>query len=152
MTAPQDAHVLALAHGALGWAAAVGLGVVAVLALFCGWSRRIQLAAAAAVLVATLTAALGFVLEPAYEDRLRQRLFVRSPSLGWLFERKLHAAIVAVLLAWSGLFLLVALRRARAPELRAELRRAATVGFAVAAALAALAAIAASFVARVVHF
>lgn len=152
MTKLADLRALATAHGVLGWLAAGGLVAVAALALLRGWQRKLALAAAAVVLAATVAAALGLALEPAYEERLRQRLFLRSASLGWLFERKLHAAIVAVLVAWSALLLLLALARAREPRLRAELGRAATAGFVASAVLGLFAVVAASLVARAARF
>jgi membrane protein YqaA with SNARE-associated domain len=152
MTTPESLRVLASVHGVVGWIAAAALATVAGLVLARGWQRKTELLAAAATLAATVGAALGFALEPAFDERLRQRLFAHSASLGWLFERKLHAATVAVLLTWGALWLLLALHRARAPRLRTELGRAATAGFVASAVLIVFASVAASVVARSARF
>jgi hypothetical protein len=46
--------------------------------------------------------ALGTVLYPPYRNTLKQRLFVQTPTIGWMFERKEHLAVGAIALAWVG--------------------------------------------------
>jgi ABC-type phosphate transport system substrate-binding protein len=88
-------------------------------------------------------------------------VFVDSPALGWLFERKLHFAFGAMALAWCALALLtaaaLAARPAPAPSAAApprripawtrDLERAGQAALAGSTALAALAAILAAVVA-----
>src|SRR6185312_5465887 len=96
------------------------------------------------------TSGLGLALHDTYRSRLRQRLFVQAPALGWLFERKLHAAFAATLLAVGGLALLGAL--ARDERAARELRRSALLAWCAAAALSVFASIASALVARHARF
>ena len=100
---PVQLRTLAKAHGALAWASVAALVVALVLV----WSGRRALAGwavpvAAALGVATFVTGVG--LHGPFQGRLRQRLFLASETLGWLFERKEHAAFGALALTLSALF------------------------------------------------
>lgn len=130
---------LSRAHGALAWAAAAALAV-AVIAV---WRRRAS-GGALAALAAALGAgafATGALLHVPFQVKLRQKLFLASASLGWLFERKEHAAFGALALALCGVVALGAERAARrAGDAGAgALRRAAILALAGALAFEALA-------------
>lgn len=150
-------RAIARAHGIAAAVATAALIMALGLLFFEQRSGRRRAFAVGAVAVAsiTLAGALGLLLDDAYRSRLRQRLFVEAPALGWLFERKQHLAFGAILLGWSGLCSLGAAwllatgpsqsgaDRARRAALSSELARAAKVGWAAAAILA-FAALAAS--------
>jgi hypothetical protein len=95
-------RVLERVHGHLGW-----LSVAALLhpAILLRPARRVRLARLAVALATSFvvaTAALGAYLYPEYRARLKQRIFVESPRLGWIFERKEHLAVGAVAFALVG--------------------------------------------------
>lgn len=131
---------LAAAHGVIAWVATVALAVGAAL-LIRGHARARWVAVAALTLTA-LAAALGAPLSWAYRQHMRQRLFIHSADLGWLFERKLHVSAVLTALALATLALLAAAPHAADPRLARELRRGARVGVAIVAALALFASVA----------
>lgn len=143
-------RLLERAHAILAWIATIALLFSAVVALRKGPSARGLLGASAlggALLLGT--GALGLLLDEGYRSRLRQRLFLASPDLGWLFERKLHLAFGAMLLAVAGLASLVALRRAAPSGDRATaLTRAVKLALGASALLALFASIASALVAR----
>lgn len=121
-------------HGHLGWLAAAALVHPAV--VLRGPARRAPLAASLATLLVTVVAALGAWIYPVYRSRLKQEIFVRTPSIGWAFERKEHLAAGAVLLAWAGLMAhLVSVRLPGGPR-RTSLWRSARLAYAAAAVLA----------------
>lgn len=108
---------LARVHGVIAWAAAAAL----VVALALAFARRaagrgVVAATAAAAALLTGAGAAGLGLDLPYRGRLRQRIFLEAPALGWMFERKLHLAFGAAALAWCALALLAAaaLERRRA--------------------------------------
>lgn len=150
---PEALHTLERVHGLVAWAATAALVAASVLKLRRGRSRPASIAATLAVLALTVASAFGLWLHPAYDAHLRQRLFVRSAELGWMFERKHHLAVVAVLLGWSALLSalaaapLTALHPARPP-----LARAATVGLVASTTLALVAAIIGAVVSQTTHF
>lgn len=110
---PDARSWLAHAHGALAWAAALGVTAALGAALSRRAPRaRAPLAAVAAALVSAAFAA-GLPLDRPYRGRLRQQVFIDSAALGWLFERKLHLSFGAVALAWCALALLAASALAR---------------------------------------
>ncbi len=148
---PEALRSLAHVHAIVAWIATAALMVTAALLALRERARRAWVASgiAAAALVIT-TSGIGLALHDAYRARLRQRLFVASPSLGWLFERKLHAAFAATLLAVGGLALLVGM--ARAPRAARDLRRSARLAWTLAAALAIFASIASAIVAPHARF
>lgn len=128
----------------------------ATLALFATpFVREARRALAAAVTFALLlaTSGLGVVLDQPYRQRLRQHLFIASPSLGWTFERKEHAAFAALLLAGSGLAALLLARRARARgPMASPALNSARIAWTGSALLALAAAVASAVVARRAHF
>lgn len=139
-TVVDPVRLLEHVHGHLGW-----LAVAAMIhpAIVLRLRARADLAVGLATAFATGTAAIGVVLYPAYRDRIKQSIFIASPKVGLLFERKEHLAFGAVLLAWAGALAYVAYRRRGAgePELpRESLRRASQVSFTLSALLAAIAA------------
>jgi hypothetical protein len=159
-----ELRALAWGHEIAAWIATAALAVVP-------WvvsrepARRglLIVVSAGAVLSITLAGALGVLLDDAYRARIRQRLFVEAPALGWLFERKEHLAFGAILLGWSGALSLSAAlllterssRRAKGElgeMLASDLRLAAKVGWAAAALLALAASVASTIVARRASF
>ncbi len=46
----------------------------------------------------------GVFLHPPFQNKLRQKLFLMSATLGWLFERKEHIAFAAISLVLCGFF------------------------------------------------
>jgi hypothetical protein len=87
-------------HGHLGWLAAALLAHPAI--VLRDRARRAHLAVGLATGLVTVTAGIGASLYGAYTDRLRQSIFVASPTIGLLMERKEHLAFGAVVLAWAG--------------------------------------------------
>ena len=128
-------HTIERLHGLIAWIATAALVLAA-------WRRRAGVSAIAASL-AVAAAGLGLGLDDGYRGRIRQRLFVQSASLGWLFERKLHVAFGAVVLAVGAAAALMALRlveaRGGGPALARDLRRSAAIA-AVGSAILAIAA------------
>jgi hypothetical protein len=149
---PETLHLVAQAHAVAAWIATAAL-VVALPRLIRRRRDRVTLAvSAAAALGITIAGGLGVLLEATYRSKIRQRLFVRSPSLGWLFERKEHLAFGAILLAWCALSTVVAARITRDPERAGDLERAARLAGIAAAGLALAASVMAAIVARRAHF
>jgi hypothetical protein len=130
-------------HAAAAWLATAALVAIGVMHLR---GRRPRLVAWLGGLGAALTVAAalsGAMLDEGYRARLRQHLFLESASLGWLFERKLHLAFGALVLALAGASTLAASASSDAGELgplyARGLRRAATVAWVTAALLALIA-------------
>jgi hypothetical protein len=153
---------IAAAHGLLAWISAALLAIAAGLL-----ARRRPLpryAIAASALATALTAivsGLGMLLHEPYLSRLRQRIFVKDPALGWLFERKEHFAFGSLGLALGGLtslvvFVLVERRFIRGTNVGSAptspvliaLRRAVLTAYIASAALALAACILSTLVAR----
>lgn len=140
---PDLLRRVALVHGVLAWIAAVALIALAIalvrLRKDARVSRGIRLASAAATSLVVASFATGVWLDLPYRTHLRQRLFLASRTLGWLFERKLHLSFGALVLAGLALAALFA----AGPDSHAgpsrALRRASRAGY-VAAAIFALAA------------
>jgi hypothetical protein len=138
------------AHAISAWAA-TALSIAAA-GLFASSSRRARPVGVLAATLVVVTGALGFALNDPYRARIRQKLFLASPSLGWLFERKLHAAFAAVLFAVCAIAAQGALaRRVDGPTVR-ELTRSALLAWTACAALALAASVASAIVARSAHF
>lgn len=93
-------RALSQAHGALAWASIAAL-VIAVAWAFRG-RRSGALAASIAAALGIATFVTGAMLHMPFQVKLRQRLFLASAALGWLFERKEHAAFGALALAICG--------------------------------------------------
>jgi hypothetical protein len=147
-------RALERAHGALAWVGTAGLVVAGALPRFTNtMSRRARvtwLAIATGLLVAAT--ALGFVLHDPFRFRLRQRLFIASPALGWLFERKQHAAFASVLLSVCALAALARRERIGPGSEADALRGAASAAWVASVVLALAASIASVVVARRAHF
>jgi adenylosuccinate lyase len=133
-------QALARLHGVAAWLATVTL-IAAAWAQASGRARRLTVAlGAAAATLALAAGGLGFALHDGYRARIRQKLFLQSATLGWLFERKQHLAFAAVLLAVAAAAITIATRRLEArPGAEAvthELKRASTFAWSAAAVLA----------------
>jgi hypothetical protein len=149
-------QALARLHGVAAWLATVAL-IAAVGARVSARARRF--AAALGMIATTLALAaggLGFALHDGYRARIRQKLFLQAPALGWLFERKQHLAFAAVLLAVAAASITIAERRLESrpgaePALR-ELKRAAMIAWVAAALLALVASVTSVIVAGRMSF
>ena len=93
-------RVLERIHGHLAWLAVLALLHPAI--LLRNPRRRARLSAALAMAVPVVTALFGAYIYPSYRERLKQHLFIETPRVGWLFERKEHLAVGAVALAIAG--------------------------------------------------
>jgi hypothetical protein len=122
-------------HGHLGWLAAAALVHPAI--LLRDAKRRAAWSVALSLAIVTLAGALGARLYTPYRDTLKQAIFLRAPSVGYLFERKEHLAFGAIALAWAGAIAYFA-GRASKDETATVLRRVAASAY-LAAALFALA-------------
>ncbi|MBX3191423.1 MAG: hypothetical protein KF819_30790 [Labilithrix sp.] len=125
-------------HGHLGWIAAAVLVHPAI--LLRDRKRRAHLAVGSATALATIAGAIGAWLYVAYRERLKQGIFMRSPAVGLLFERKEHLAFAAVVLAWAGAAAYFGAIEAKA-ELRETLRTIAFRAFVGSASLAVVVAV-----------
>ncbi len=65
-------------------------------------NRRAPLAVAFATALVSATGAIGAYLYPIYRSRLKQEIFIHTPAVGWIFERKEHLAVGAIAFAWIG--------------------------------------------------
>ncbi len=150
---PDTLHLVAQAHAVVAWLATAALLAALPWLILRPRRDRVTLATGAvAALSVTLAGGLGVLLEAAYRARIRQRLFVHSPSLGWLFERKEHLAFAAIVLAWCALAAMAASRLTREPERAVDLQKVARLAGIAAAALALAASVMAAIVARRAHF
>lgn len=148
---------LSQAHGMLAWAA-VAVTVAAAVAVTVQRLRlRLRLRAMVALAgIASLLLIASFVtglqLDLPYRGRLRQRIFLEAPALGWMFERKLHLGFGAMMLAGCALGLLgaaaLAGRRGNEQAWVRELGRGGKVALVAGAAFALLAAVVGAWVAR----
>ncbi len=121
-------------HGHAGWLSAAALLHPAILLRKA--RRRAHLAVGLAVGFVTATGALGVYLYEPYRDRVKQGLFIASPGVGYLFERKEHLAFGAIVLAWAGgIAYAAAAARATEERLREPLRAFAWRAFVIACAL-----------------
>ena len=145
------------AHAVSAWLATAAL----IVTLWFAWRGAVArwvtwLTATTTGLLLALTTGLGFALHDPYRAQLRQRLFLDSASLGWLFERKQHVAFGALMLSIGALASLALLRRAEArggdAGLARDLRRAVAIGWTAAALLALFASVASALVARSAAF
>ena len=131
-------------HGHVGWLAALALIHPAI--LLRRTKRKAHLSVVLATSVATLAGVMGVLMYGDYRDRLRQRLFQDSATMGYFFERKEHLAFGAIFLAWAGTVAYFAATRIEGPP-REHLRRAAHWAFVAAAVLCVLTAILGTMVA-----
>jgi hypothetical protein len=140
-------------HAALAWMSVAALAA----ALFATLSRRSfarpVVAASAALCAATFIT--GAMLHLPFQSKLRQRLFLLSSSLGWMFERKEHVAFGVLALSGCVLFATWAERAAaQGGDARAarSLRRASVIALAAALAFAGFSAAVSLAVSRRVSF
>jgi hypothetical protein len=128
-------RTLAQVHGALAWASVAALAV----ALSAVWRRR-----SSGALLASIAAALGLaafvtgaMMHLPFQVKLRQRLFLASVTLGWLFERKEHAVFGALAFSICGALALWTERVSLRAEAEAapHLRRAGALALVAALAL-----------------
>lgn len=87
-------------HGHLGWLTVIALLHPVVVLRRPG--RRAPLAVSLATALPLVTGVLGGLIYPEYRVRLKQEIFLSSPTLGWCFERKEHLAVFAISLACAG--------------------------------------------------
>ena len=93
-------RVLEHVHGHIGWLAVAALLHPAILLRV--RRRRSPLAAVLATSIVLVASALGATIYPDYRLRLKQSIFIASPTLGWCFERKEHLAVGALVFALVG--------------------------------------------------
>ena len=149
---PAALHLVARAHAVAAWIATTALVVALPLQIRARRSRVTLAISAAAAIAITVAGGLGVLLEATYRSRVRQRLFVQSPAMGWLFERKEHLAFGAIVLAWCTLSTMVAAQLSRDPARAGDLRAAARLAAIASAGLALAASVMAAIVARRAHF
>jgi hypothetical protein len=125
-------------HGHLGWLAVAALIHPAV--VLRDRARRAHLAVGLATGLLTVAAGLGARLYVDYREALRRSVFLSSPTIGLLMERKEHLAFGAVVLGWAGAAAYVGARWSEG-ELRASLRTVAFRAYVGAAILAAVVAV-----------
>jgi uncharacterized membrane protein len=123
---------LIIVHGIVAWIDALLLLVVAILMLRKRptdkpWFLRLSVIA---TLGAVAAFASGLLLEMHYRLHMRQRLFLSSKTLGWLFERKLHLSFGVLLFAVMAVFTLLLVRE------NPRALRAARMAFVIAASFA----------------
>ncbi|HLM75645.1 MAG TPA: hypothetical protein VK459_23185 [Polyangiaceae bacterium] len=95
---------IAAVHGLLAWVSAALLAIATGLLARRRPVPRYTIAASAlATAFTAIVSGLGMLLHEPYLSRLRQRIFVKDPALGWLFERKEHFAFGSLGLALGGL-------------------------------------------------
>ncbi len=82
-----------------------------------------------------VTGALGAYVYPEYRHRLKQRIFIESSSVGWLFERKEHLAVAAIAFALVGLVAHLSVDTFATEEMRRTIARLAHRAFVVSFAL-----------------
>lgn len=93
-------RVLERIHGHMGWLAVAALLHPAI--LLRNPRRRARLSVGLAVASVVVVGALGGVIYPPYRALLKQRIFLERPALGWMFERKEHLAVGAIVFALVG--------------------------------------------------
>lgn len=87
-------------HGHMGWLSTAALLHPAI--LLRNPKRRARLAVLLTTGFVTASGLLGAWIYPEYRARLKQAIFIHTPSIGWLFERKEHLAVGAIAFAWIG--------------------------------------------------
>ncbi len=115
----EPLRVLEHVHGHLGWLSAAALLHPAI--LLRNPRRKADLSVYLATAFVTATGALGAYLYGPYRDTLKQQLFIHTPGVGYLFERKEHLAFGAILLSWAGAIAYTAAGRAEEPVRRSLL-------------------------------
>lgn len=102
---PEAIRHLTLIHGIVAWLDAFLLLIITILLLRKNGSghSRFPALAVTASLGAIASFASGMALELHYRVHLRQKLFIASKTLGWLFERKMHLSFGMLVFALIGL-------------------------------------------------
>jgi len=106
---PDAIRRVLIFHGFVAWLGALLLFVVAIL-LVQGRSQDkpwLRVLTTSATIAAILSFVSGMLLEAHYRIHLKQRLFLSSRVLGWLFERKMHLSFGVLLFASIGLVTLL---------------------------------------------
>ncbi len=129
-------RVLERIHGHLGWLSVAALLHPAI--ILRNPKRRARLAVALSTSFVVATALLGVYIYPEYRLRLKQRLFIEAPKVGWMFERKEHLAVGAVAFALIGCVAHLSLGAFAEEDTQRTLARLAHRAFVVAFALAAI--------------
>jgi len=127
-------RVLERVHGHLGWLSVAALLHPAI--LLRNPKRRARLSVALATGFVVVTALFGGYIYPAYRDRIKQHLFIEVPRVGWMFERKEHLAVGAVVFALVGCIAHLSVPLAADEDVKRTLARLAHLAFVVAFALA----------------
>lgn len=135
-------------HAIASWCATFGL-----LATAFERGRRSKAIRAIAAALFAIAFATGLALHEPFRTKLRQKLFIASAALGWLFERKQHAAYGAALFVVAALATGALARGKGGPTTSAEeLASAERLAWRISAALALFALVASVLVGRRVHF
>jgi hypothetical protein len=121
-------------HGHLGWLAAALLVHPAI--VLRDRRRRAHLAVILSSSVVTIASGIGAWIYVAYRDQLRHAIFVSSPTMGLLMERKEHLAFAALVFAWAGTAAYFGAPRATEEKQRETLRTIAFRAYACSAVLA----------------
>jgi hypothetical protein len=87
-------------HGHMGWLSAAALLHPAI--LLRNPKRRARLAVSLTTAFVTASGFLGAWIYPEYRAQLKQAIFIHTPAIGWLFERKEHLAVGAIGFCWIG--------------------------------------------------
>ncbi len=87
-------------HGHCGWLSVAALLHPAI--VLRSPKRRAALSASLSAALVVATASLGAMIYPAYRVTVRRSIFLDAPRLGWMFERKEHLAVGAVVFAVAG--------------------------------------------------
>ena len=146
---PEQARAFVVVHAVLAVLATIAaLAASATVFWRRAWFTRTALLA---LLLSFAAFVSGMRLDAPYRSYARQRLFVVSPTLGWLFERKMHASFIALALAVIAVAAASAASRL-GPEAAVDARRASSLAAVVAAVLALFATLASFAVAPHVIF
>ena len=110
---PEALSRLTLVHGIVAWLDTLLLLLVSSQLLRKQWPDKpfFRSLSIVATLGAIASFASGMALEMHYRIHLRQKLFIKSKTLGWLFERKMHLSFGVLLFASIGLLTLLLTRK-----------------------------------------
>ncbi len=114
-------RVLERVHGHLGWLAVAALAHPAI--LLRDPRRRARLSVSLATALVVVTGGLGATIYPDYRARVKQRIFLEAPALGWMFERKEHLAVGVLAFALVGCAAHLGVTLCTEPEARLSLGR-----------------------------
>jgi hypothetical protein len=126
-------------HGHLGWLAVAALLHPAI--LLRNPKRRARLAVALTTSLVVVTALIGGFIYPEYRARLKQHIFIETPRLVWMFERKEHLAVGAVTFALVGCLAHLSLAAFEEEETRRVVARLAHRSFVISFAFAVVVAV-----------